>query len=259
MHGRALALTALARAALTGALCAACAGCTERKEPPAPLSASGTSSTAAVVSATAGGAGSTPNATATGSNGSNGSSGAGGPAGTNDDAGADAASANADAAVPDLLAPDGGALPQTQEMPSIESATYKVRLAHLWRAIVEDKPELADDAFFPLVAYGQVKAVAKPEVDYERRLVAAFHRDLHAYHRKLGPKPEETKFVELAVPTAKAHWVKPGEEYNKLGYNRVFNSKLRFQRADGKEGSLLVLSMISWRGEWYVVHVAGIK
>jgi hypothetical protein len=252
MHGRALALTALACAVLAGA---ACAGC-ERKEPPAPLSAAGTSSTAAVVSATASGASASAGPSA-GSNGSNGGSGAGGAAG--DDAGADASSASDDAAVPELLAPDGGTLPQTQDMPSIESATYKVRLAHLWRAIVEDKPELADDAFFPLVAYGQVKAVAKPEVDYERRLVAAFHRDLHAYHRKLGPKPEEAKFVELAVPTAKAHWVKPGEEYNKLGYNRVFNSKLRFQRADGKEGSLLVLSMISWRGEWYVVHVAGIK
>jgi hypothetical protein len=250
MHGRALALSALA-------CVLSCAACTERKEPPAPLTAAGASSTAAVVSATASGLGSGASSGAAGGNGSNGSSATNGAGGASDDAGA--AGTNDDAAVPELLAPDGGPLPQTQDMPSIESATYKVRLAHLWRAILEDKPELADDAFFPLVAYGQVKAVPKPEVDYERRLVAAFHRDLHAYHRKLGPKPEEAKFVELAVPTAKAHWVKPGEEYNKLGYNRVFNSKLRFQRADGKEGSLLVLSMISWRGEWYVVHVAGIK
>ncbi len=252
MHGRALALTALACAVLTGA---ACPACTERKEPPAPLPTAGSSTNAAIV----GGAGAGAGADAT-------PVGAGAPsAGANGgevDAGAEAsevAGASDDAAVPELLAPDGGPLPQTHDTPSIESATYKVRLAHLWRAIVEDKPELADDAFFPLIAYGQVKAVAKPEVDYERRLVAAFHRDLHAYHRKLGPKPEETKFIELAVPIAKAAWVKPGEEYNKLGYYRVFNSKLRFQRADGKEGSLLVLSLISWRGEWYVVHVAGIK
>jgi hypothetical protein len=172
---------------------------------------------------------------------------------------ADAAAASADVAVPELFGPDGKALPQTEERPTLDSPTYKVRVAHLWRAIVEDKPELADDAFFPLAGYQQVKAVPKPEVDYERRLLAAYHRDLRAYHKQLGPKPEEAKLIEVSVPAAKATWVKPGEEYNKGGYFRVFNSRIRFQRSDGKEGSLKLLSMISWRGEWYAVHLAGVK
>ncbi len=232
MHGRALALIAVALAQ------PAC----ERREPPAPLIAQGSSGTVAVVSA----ASAAPLVDA------------GAPSASASAEVADAASAD-DAAVPELLAPDGGALPQTEQMPSLDSPTYKVRVAHLWRAIVEDRPELADDAFFPLVAYRQVKAIAKPDADYEHRLLAAYHRDLHAYHKKLGPDPEQARFIELAVPTAKAAWVKPGDEYNKIGYDRVYHSKIRYQRADGKEGSLLVLSMISWRGEWYVVHVAGIK
>jgi hypothetical protein len=221
----------------------ALAACGERKDPPAPATTAGSSATAAVVTASVASAtSSTVDASAV----------------SEADAGVDS-TAESDAAVPELYAPDGGALPQTQEMPSLESPTYKVRAAHLWRAIVEDKPELADDAFFPLAAYQQVKGVANPKADWEHRLVAAFHRDVHAYHKRLGPKPEEAKLVEIAVPAAKATWVKPGEEYNKLGYYRVFNSKIRFQRSDGKEGSLLLLSMISWRGEWYVVHVASVK
>lgn len=228
------------------AIALATAAC-ERKEPPAPMTNAGTSSTSTVVMA----------ATATAS--VNDATTTAAPDAGLDAGPTDAAASESDAAVPELFAPDGGALPQTEEKPSLDSATYKVRVAHLWRAIVENKPELADDAFFPLAGYHQVKAVPKPEVDYERRLLAAFHRDLRAYHKQLGPKPEEAKLIEVSVPAAKAHWVKPGEEYNKGGYYRVFNSKIRFQRSDGKEGSLKLLSMISWRGEWYVVHVASVK
>ena len=39
----------------------------------------------------------------------------------------------------------------------------------------------------------------------------------------------------------------------------ALDSKLVFTRGDGKESKLDVKSMISWRGEWYVVHFAGFK
>ena len=51
--------------------------------------------------------------------------------------------------------------------------------------------------------------------------------------------------------------MKPGREGNKVGYHRVLRSKLRFKLASGKERTLELTSLISWRGEWYVVHLSG--
>jgi hypothetical protein len=52
--------------------------------------------------------------------------------------------------------------------------------------------------------------------------------------------------------------VEPGEEWNKIGYFRVFDPKLRYE-VDGAGRSFTVKSLISWRGEWYVVHLNAIK
>jgi hypothetical protein len=65
--------------------------------------------------------------------------------------------------------------------------------------------------------------------------------------------------VELKVPEDRARWMKPGSEGNKLGYFRVLRSELRYTDAESKEHSLEITSLISWRGEWYVVHVHGFK
>jgi hypothetical protein len=161
--------------------------------------------------------------------------------------------------MPPLTDASGHPLPQTDDAPSLDSPSYKARLALLWRAIVEDAPEIANDAFFPVIAYTQVKAIPNPPADWNARLMTAFRRDIHAFHGKLGPDPTKATFVSLDVPTEKSRWMKPGSEGNKLGYYRVLKSTLRFRRGDGSEGSLEVLSMISWRGEWFVVHLAGFK
>jgi hypothetical protein len=63
----------------------------------------------------------------------------------------------------------------------------------------------------------------------------------------------------MDVPEDKARWMRPGSEGNKLGYFRVLDSKLRYQDASGGARAIDVKSLISWRGEWYVVHVHGFK
>ena len=50
----------------------------------------------------------------------------------------------------------------------------------------------------------------------------------------------------------------PGEEYNKIGYYRVFGSQIRYE-AKGEARSFEVKSLISWRGEWFVVHLSAIR
>ena len=49
-----------------------------------------------------------------------------------------------------------------------------------------------------------------------------------------------------------------GGEYNKGSYWRVYNAALRYT-AEGQAGSFPIASMISWRGEWYVVHLNSIR
>jgi hypothetical protein len=153
---------------------------------------------------------------------------------------------------------DPGTLPQTKDKPEASGAAFDARVAALWSAIAKDDPERAMPFFFPVTAYEQVKAIPNPSSDWRRRLVAAYKRDVHALHARLGERAADAKLVRADVPQDRARWVEPNEESNKLGYYRVYGTRLLYE-VDGKEKSLEVTSLISWRGEWYVVHLSGFK
>ncbi len=165
-------------------------------------------------------------------------------------------------ASPPLLAPeanvDPGLLPQTRDAPRAAGSVYDAHVSALWEAIVRDDPKRAMPFFFPRTAYEQVKDVAVPGADWSHRLVDAYARDIHALHMRLAENAASARLVGLDVPGRGARWVEPGEEYNKIGYFRVFGSKLRYH-VDDVSHSFDVKSLISWRGEWYVVHLSAIK
>lgn len=153
---------------------------------------------------------------------------------------------------------DPGTLPQTHDKPKASGAAFEARITALFDGIVKDDPELALPAFFPVTAYEQVKAIPSPASDWKHRLVAAYKRDIHALHKRLGDSAERAKFVRAEVPDERARWVDPNEETNKLGYYRVYGTRVIYE-VDGKERGFDVSSLISWRGEWYVVHLTGFK
>jgi len=159
---------------------------------------------------------------------------------------------------PSASATDPSLLPQTHDHPLPSGAALDARVAALWAGVMADDPEKAMPFFFPLGAYQQVKDVSDPASDWKRRLVAAYGRDVHSLHARLGADVARATFAGLEVPDAHARWLDPGEEYNKLGYFRVFGSRLRYT-VDGEARSFEVKSLISWRGEWYVVHLGAIK
>jgi hypothetical protein len=156
------------------------------------------------------------------------------------------------------LGADPASLPQTRDKPQASGASFDARVSALWSAVVSDDPQLAMAFFFPLAAYQQVKDVADPGSDWKHRLLAAYAHDIHALHARLGDDASAAKLVGLDVPDARARWVDPGEEYNKIGYYRVFGSRLRYE-LKGSAQAFDVKSLISWRGEWYVVHLSAIK
>jgi len=160
---------------------------------------------------------------------------------------------------PSLLAADGTALPQTDARPSATDERFKRRMQRLADAIRLGDAESAHASFFPLVAYAQVKDVVKPERDYRFRLLSNFERDVREYRKALGRDAEHAELLAVDVPEARVEWMKPGKEGNRLGYFRVLRSRLRFRLPDGKERSFELTSLISWRGEWYVVHLHGFE
>ena len=139
------------------------------------------------------------------------------------------------------------------------SPSFEKRMAMVAQAILSGEVEPASVAFFPLVAYQQVKDVAKPERDYKFRLLANFKRDLLEYHRALGDAAATAKFEGVTVSEKDVKWMRPGSEGNKVGYFRVLRSRLRFVLPMGRTRDLELTSLISWRGEWYVVHLHGFK
>ena len=148
---------------------------------------------------------------------------------------------------------DPGTLPQTNSLPGDQDAQFKAGVQALWQAIVQDKPELAQSFFFPLSAYKQVKAIWDPAEDYQNRLIAWYELDIHAAHEHLGT-PADARFVSVDVPQSNAEWIEPGAEYNKGSYYRVYGTRLNYE-INGRAASIGVFSLISWRGEWYVVHL----
>ncbi len=162
-------------------------------------------------------------------------------------------------APPLLLDAAGAPLPQTLERPTSTSPWFLDLGPALWRAIVADDAALALPHFFPVVAYEEVKAIAKPARDWETRLVRLFRRDVHQYHLGLGRERDQLRFEALEVPEERAKLMKPGSEGNRLGYWRVLRSQLVYRDAEDRARRLEVTSLISWRGEWYVVHLHGFE
>jgi hypothetical protein len=155
-------------------------------------------------------------------------------------------------------AADPATLPQTRDRPVASGVAWDAHVAALWTAIVADDPDRALPFFFPVGAYEQVKDIGNPASDWKHRLFAAYAHDIHALHARLGADATSASLVDLEVPESRGRWVDPGEEYNKIGYYRVFGSRLRYTVA-GESRSFEVKSLISWRGEWYVVHLSAIK
>jgi hypothetical protein len=149
---------------------------------------------------------------------------------------------------------DPGTLPQTRTLPGDQDAQFQAGAQALWQAIVQDNPQLAHPFFFPLSAYQQVKAISDPAEDYRDRLLTWYDLDIKAAHDHLGANAANAKFVGVQVPEDSAEWIDPGVEYNKGSYYRVYGTRLNYQVA-GHDASIGVFSLISWRGEWYVVHL----
>jgi hypothetical protein len=152
---------------------------------------------------------------------------------------------------------DPGTLPQTDAVPSADSPAFEAAMSALWSGIVTGSVEGALPSFFPESAYLQVKAIADPAADWQDRLVAEFAQDLSAAHALVAADGTAASLVGVEVPSEYAHWVPPDVCENSVGYYEVADSRVLYEQG-GETRSFGIASMISWRGEWYVVHLGAI-
>jgi hypothetical protein len=147
---------------------------------------------------------------------------------------------------------DPGTLPQTPARPSASDPAFAARIALLWQAVLSGDATVALPAFFPESAYLQVKAISNPDADWHGRLVRLYDADIAGLHTRVAG--HTATFVGVTVPDAAARWVLPGAEYNKGSYWRVYGSVVHYE-VDGRASTFVIQSLISWRGQWYVVHL----
>jgi hypothetical protein len=130
-------------------------------------------------------------------------------------------------------------------------------MTDLWVALVSGRPRPGVQAFFPLTAYQQVKAIADPAADWRSRLLADFRLDVAAAHHFLRRTRGRPRLVRVIVPTAQAAWNDPGVCDNSVGYWHVAGPRMVY-RQNGRVRSIGIASLISWRGRWYVVHLGAV-
>ena len=130
-------------------------------------------------------------------------------------------------------------------------------MTDLWTALVTGRVRPGVQAFFPLTAYQQVKAIADPSADWHSRLLADFRLDVAAAHHFLRRAPGRPHLVRVIVPAGQAAWIDPGVCANKVGYWHVAGPRLVY-RQHGRIRSIGIASLISWRGRWYVVHLGAV-
>lgn len=152
--------------------------------------------------------------------------------------------------------PPGG-LHQTRALPSAGTRVFHAEMTDLWAAVVTGQARLATQAFFPLAAYTQVKAIADPAADWHSRLLRDFRLDVAAAHHYLGHGASQARLLRVIVPAAEEAWINPGVCYNSVGYWHVGGARLVY-REHGQARSIGIASLISWRGRWYVVHFGAV-
>ena len=150
-----------------------------------------------------------------------------------------------------------GALPQTDVDPSSASPQFLAAMGDLFTSVARGTPQSATVAFFPEAAYVQLKSIPDAASDWQNRLLAEFDQDQAAATAELGPGGASAQLISVQVPAQYAHWVPVGVCENSVGYFEVANSRIVYSIGSVVR-SFGIASLISWRGEWYVVHLGAI-
>ncbi len=158
---------------------------------------------------------------------------------------------------PTTTTTDPGELPQTNQKPSLSSKSLALRMQELYTGIASDSITTALGSYLTLDSYRQIKGLSNNSFDYANRLLQHFALDVEAAHA-LFASQGQTTYVGFRADASYANWVLPNTCYNKLGYWHLPGVRLLY-KVGGITRSIGVISLISYRGEYYVVHLGAIS
>jgi hypothetical protein len=148
-----------------------------------------------------------------------------------------------------------GSLPQTHALPPAVTPSLTKRMRDLLEAIATGNARFGVPAFFPVQAYVQTKIYSDAAHDWRTRLIPEYSSDIRALHGQIDPNNTPIHLLGYAVDDAASVWVLPGMEFNKGPYWRVYYTVVRYG-VGPRSGYFTINTMISWRGEWYISHIA---
>ncbi len=150
--------------------------------------------------------------------------------------------------------PDPGLAPQTAALPSSSDPAFQARMRDLFYGIAYDSIGIALKSYLTLDSYLAIKNLTDNGYDYAHRLLFEFALDVEAAHALIASQGSSATYVGVQVPASYIHWINPGGCYNKEGYWNVPGSRLLYT-VGGTLHSIGIASLISYRGQWYVVHL----
>ena len=144
---------------------------------------------------------------------------------------------------------------RNDEPPSATDSLFQHQGKQLLEAIAKNQPALAKAFFFPRKPFTPLKIARDPDA-YWRHLYALYERDIRRLHRARADWTGAT-FVSMK-PSLRSTWVAPGAERNRIGYHRLYYSKLTYLLG-GRTRALSIHVIISWQGHWYITHLLRAK
>ncbi len=132
-------------------------------------------------------------------------------------------------------------------------AALTSQMTQLFGAITSNSLSEASPLFFPESAYVKMKTgrIASPSTDYVNRLYAFYRLDLGSYHQAVSTN---ARFVGIRLTGTTAGWIPSGVCENSFGYWNLPNVRINFSE-NGIQESVLVASLISYAGKWYIIHL----
>jgi hypothetical protein len=143
-------------------------------------------------------------------------------------------------------------LPQTLTEPSL-GAPLTTLADSLFADIATNNVAGAERLFLPLPIFLRIKQEPNPSGDWRARLLRWFTNDLVVYHHFLFAQGTP-RLLRVTTSSRDASVIQPGWCYNKAPYWHLRGVRFVFE-SGGVIHSVAICSLVSWRGQWYVVHL----
>ncbi len=129
------------------------------------------------------------------------------------------------------------------------------RAQAVFAALERGDAAAADALYFPRAPFLALKGGKNP-ARYYKYLLDVYHADLAKVARRHALW-SRTRLLGLDV-AATPVWVEPGQESNALGYYKLRGAALRYE-LNGEPFEIVIDTMITWQGRWYITHLAPVK